>query len=74
MLFLIFAYLYAIAGVTLFRLLVSENVVSEICEKIETLRSIATLTHSNSPDPFDNISEGIFTLLRALTAEDWTDL
>lgn len=74
MLFLIFAYLYAVAGVTLFRLPISEDNTSFMAEKIENLRSIAPPTPSNSPDPFGNISEAIFTLFRALTAEDWTDL
>ncbi|MBD5241794.1 MAG: ion transporter [Barnesiella sp.] len=67
LLFLIFAYLYAVAGVTLFRLPVS-------AEKIEILTAVAPPTPTNSPDPFGNIGEGIFTLFRALTAEDWTDL
>lgn len=67
LLFLIFAYLYAVAGVTLFRLPVTGD-------KIEALQAIAPHTPANSPDPFGNISEGIFTLFRALTGEDWTDL
>lgn len=67
MLFLIFAYLYAVAGVTLFKLPVSS-------EAIEILSAMAPPTPTNSPDPFGSIGEGIFTLFRALTAEDWTDL
>lgn len=43
-------------------------------DKIEALQAIAPHTPANSPDPFGNISEGIFTLFRALTGEDWTDL
>lgn len=74
MLFLIFAYLYAVAGVTLFRLPEAKNSVSTISENIANLKAIAPPTPSNSPDPFENISEGIFTLFRALTGEDWTDL
>ncbi|MDE6332117.1 MAG: ion transporter, partial [Muribaculaceae bacterium] len=74
MLFLIFAYLYAVAGVTLFRLPVPEGNTPEAIAKIEALKTIAPPTPTNSPDPFGNISEGIFTLFRALTAEDWTDL
>lgn len=74
MLFLIFAYLYAVAGVTLFRLPIIEANATAMRENIETLRTIAPPTPSNSPDPFGDISEGIFTLFRALTAEDWTDL
>lgn len=29
---------------------------------------------TNSPDPYGSIGEGFFTLFRALTGEDWTDL
>ncbi|MDE6642937.1 MAG: ion transporter [Muribaculaceae bacterium] len=67
LLFLIFAYLYAVVGVTLFQLPTQGG-------NIESLSMVAPPTPSNSPDPFGNISEGIFTLFRVLTAEDWTDL
>lgn len=73
-LFLIFAYLYAVAGVTMFRMPTFDTVDYKEAAKIEYLSSIAPNTPSNSPDPFGNIGEGMFTLFRVLTAEDWTDL
>lgn len=73
LLFLIFAYLYAVAGVTLFRIPVSDTN-SAMMEKVEELMRVAPHSPANSPDPFGTISEGVFTLFRALTGEDWTDL
>lgn len=73
LLFLIFAYLYAVAGVTLFRIPVADTNPA-MMEKVEELMRVAPHSPSNSPDPFGTISEGVFTLFRALTGEDWTDL
>ncbi|MDE6450064.1 MAG: ion transporter [Muribaculaceae bacterium] len=74
-LFMIFAYLYAVAGVTLFRLPAPETgATADEMAKYEQLMSVAPHSPANSPDPFGSISEGIFTLFRALTGEDWTDL
>lgn len=73
-LFLIFAYLYAVAGVTMFKLPDSSNCSSNVLAQIEHLSNVAPHAPSNSPDPFGNIGEGMFTLFRILTAEDWTDL
>jgi voltage-gated sodium channel len=72
-LFLIFVYLYAIAGVAMFRL----PDVSELeGEKLETYNEFM----ENSPhvlanhDPFGNLGEAIFTLFRELTGDGWTEL
>lgn len=73
-LFLIFAYLYAVAGVTMFKLPSVDLTNFKEASKIEQLSHLAPNTPSNSPDPFVNIGEGMFTLFRVLTAEDWTDL
>lgn len=74
-LFMIFAYLYAVAGVTLFRLPAPETgATADEMARYEQLMSVAPHSPANSPDPFVSIGEGIFTLFRALTGEDWTDL
>lgn len=74
-LFMIFAYLYAVAGVTLFRLPAPETgATADEMARYEQLMSVAPHSPANSPDPFGSIGEGIFTLFRALTGEDWTDL
>lgn len=73
-LFLIFVYLYAIAGVSMFRLPDPTTLEGEQLAKYEKFMEVAPNAPSNSPDPFGDIGEAIFTLFRELTGEDWTDL
>ena len=73
-LFLIFVYLYAIAGVSMFRLPDPSTLEGEQLAKYEKLMEVAPNAPSNSPDPFGDLGEAIFTLFRELTGEDWTDL
>ena len=73
-LFLIFVYLYAIAGVSMFRLPDPTTLDGEQLAKYEKLMEVAPNAPSNSPDPFGDLGEAIFTLFRELTGEDWTDL
>ena len=73
-LFLIFVYLYAIAGVSMFRLPDPTTLEGEQLANYEKLMEVAPNAPSNSPDPFGNLGEAIFTLFRELTGEDWTDL
>lgn len=73
-LFFIFMYLFAVAGVSMFRLPDPAHLSGEKLEMYEKLMAEAPPSPSNSPDPFGNIGEAFFTLFRALTGEDWTDL
>lgn len=73
-LFLIFVYLYAIAGVSMFRLPDPATLEGEQLAKYEKLMEVAPNAPTNSPDPFGDLGEAIFTLFRELTGEDWTDL
>lgn len=73
-LFLIFVYLYAVAGVSMFRLPDPTHLSGEKLAQYEQLLEKAPHSPSNSPDPYGSISEAFFTLFRALTGEDWTDL
>ena len=73
-LFLIFVYLYAIAGVSMFRLPDPSTLEGEQLAQYEKFMEVAPNAPSNSPDPFGDIGEAIFTLFRELTGEDWTDL
>lgn len=73
-LFLIFMYLFAVAGVSMFRLPDPAHLSGEKLQMYEKLMSDAPHSPANSPDPFGSISEAFFTLFRALTGEDWTDL
>ncbi len=73
-LFLIFVYLYAIAGVSMFKLPDPSTLKGEQLQKYELYMEKAPNAPSNSPDPFGDLGEAIFTLFRELTGEDWTDL
>ena len=73
-LFLIFVYLYAIAGVSMFRLPDPSTLEGEQLANYEKLMEVAPNAPTNSPDPFGDLGEAIFTLFRELTGEDWTDL
>ena len=73
-LFLIFVYLYAIAGVSMFRLPDPSTLEGEQLANYEKLMEVAPNAPSNSPDPYGDLGEAIFTLFRELTGEDWTDL
>lgn len=73
-LFLIFVYLYAIAGVAMFRLPAPATLEGEKLAQYEKFMEVAPPAPTNSPDPFGNIAEAVFTLFRELTGEDWTDV
>lgn len=74
LLFFIFMYLFAVAGVSMFRLPDPDTLSPEKLQAYEQLMREAPHSPANSPDPFGNIGEAFFTLFRALTGEDWTDL
>lgn len=72
--FFIFMYLFAIIGITLFKLpdaattgTVKAKEMSEFLAQVPNAPSI-------SPDPYGSLGETMFTLFRILTGEDWTDL
>lgn len=73
-LFLIFMYLFAVAGVSMFRLPNPDTLSGQKLADYERLMHDAPHSPINSPDPYGNIGEAFFTLFRALTGEDWTDL
>ena len=73
-LFLIFVYLYAIAGVGMFKLPNPDTLTGPEKINYEKLTEVAPHSPSNSPDPFGTLGEAVFTLFRELTGEDWTDL
>ena len=73
-LFLIFIYLYAIAGVAMFRIPPVETMTAEEKVKYEELQQVAPNAPSNSKDPFGSLDEAAYTLFRELTGDDWTDI
>lgn len=73
-LFMIFMYLFAVAGVSMFRLPNPDTLTGEKLQAYEHLMEVAPHSPVNSPDPYGTLGEAFFTLFRALTGEDWTDL
>jgi len=72
--FFIFMYLFAIIGITLFKLpdvattdVFKAKALSEYLKQVPNAPDI-------SPDPYGSLGETMFTLFRILTGEDWTDL
>lgn len=72
--FLIFVYLFAIIGNAMFKLPDPATLQGEDLARYEQLMETAPHAPSNSPDPYGTLDESMFTLFRALTGEDWTDL
>jgi len=70
--FCIFVYLFAVIGVTLFKLPAPSS--PEIKIKLERLAELAPNAPVNSEDPYGTLGESFFTLFRLMTGEDWTDL
>lgn len=73
-LFIIFIYLFAIVGVSLFRMPTPDRMTAAEKVQYEKYLEVAPNSPSNSPDPFGTLHEAMFTLFRELTGEDWTDL
>ena len=73
-LFVIFVYLFAIIGVSVFKLPDPNTISGEEKIHYEQLMEVAPPAPTCSPDPYGSIHEAMFTLFRALTGEDWTDL
>jgi len=72
--FFIFMYLFAIMGVSMFRLPNYDTLSPEKQALYTQLMQEAPNSPEISPDPYGTLSESMFTLFRALTGEDWTDL
>jgi len=72
--FFIFLYLFSIMGVSMFRLPDPQNLNVADQTKLTELLTVAPNSPECSPDPYGTLAESMFTLFRALTGEDWTDL
>ena len=72
--FSIFLYLYAVIGVTLFKLPDYNSAQPSLQTKLDTYAELAPNAPVVSPDPYGSLDETMFTLFRILTGEDWTDL
>ena len=72
--FTIFIYLFALVGVSLFRLPDPATLDAEGRARYEKFVEMAPNAPANSPDPFGTLDEACFTLFREITGEDWTDI
>ncbi|MDR0659544.1 MAG: ion transporter [Prevotellaceae bacterium] len=72
--FFIFVYLFAIVGVSIFKLPDYNSLTPEKQAAYNMLMEETPPTPPCSPDPYGTLGESMFTLFRALTGEDWTDL
>jgi len=74
--YFIFLYLFAVAGVELFRLPVinEQTLQPKIQATMEQFVLLSPNTPVNSPDPYGTLHEAMFTLFRVMTGEDWTDI
>ena len=72
--FFIFVYLFSIIGVSLFKLPDYNSLSPEKQQAYDELMVVAPNAPACSPDPYGTLSESMFTLFRALSGENWTDL
>lgn len=74
LLFLIFFYLFALIGVSLFKMPDPNSLNEKLLQNYEMYIENTSDTHGEYIDPFGDIGEALFTLFRELTGEDWTDV
>lgn len=72
--FFIFLYLFAIIGVSMFKLPEYESLSPDMQVVYTQYIKDAPNSPEVSPDPYGTLSESMFTLFRVLTGEDWTDI
>ena len=74
MVMLIFMYVFAIAGIYMFRLPSPDTATPEQKVLMEELMQQAPHAPANADDPYGTLPEAMFTLLRCMSGDDWTDL
>lgn len=72
--FTIFMYLFALVGVSMFKLPQAESMDGAERQRYEQYVEVAPHAPGNSPDPFGTLHEAAFTLFRVMTGDDWTDV
>ncbi len=71
---IIFMYVFAIAGVYLFKLPTADIATPEQAQQLSILAEQAPHAPGNADDPYGTLTEAMFTLLRCMSGDDWTDL
>ncbi len=70
----IFLYVFAIVGIYLFRLPDMTNATPEMFEALARLRELAPWPTPMQEEPYANLSEAIFTLVRCMSGDAWSDV
>lgn len=70
----IFMYVFAIAGVYLFKLPTPDTATAEQMQQLQLLKKYGPPAPSNADDPYGSLTEAMFTLLRCISGDDWSDL
>lgn len=70
----IFLYLFAIIGVTLFKLPNPEHLQGDALARYELYIENAPHAPGNDADPYGSLDESMFTLFRVMTGDDWSDV
>ena len=72
--FLIFLYLFALLGHSLFKLPSLESLENaQLQQELKAYYEVSSSSSTGIPDPYNSLHESMFTLFRILTGEDWTD-
>ena len=72
--YLIFLYLFAIIGVSLFKLPERDAVPPAEYAQYEAYIQAAPHAPGNAADPYGSLDESMFTLFRVMTGDDWSDV
>ena len=71
---LIFMYVFAVAGTLFFKVPEAHDLEPTQAKVLSEYVQSAANMPLNSDDPYGNLNEAMFTLLRIMTGEDWTDI
>ncbi len=74
MFYFIFLYLFAIIGVSIFKLPEKEAVPPAEYAQYEAYIEAAPHAPGNAADPYGSLDESMFTLFRVMTGDDWSDV
>lgn len=74
MFYCIFLYLFAIIGVSLFKLPQADALQGEELARYELYIENAPHAPGNAADPYGSLDESMFTLFRVMTGDDWSDV
>ncbi len=70
----IFLYLFAIIGVSLFKLPQPDTLQGDDKARYELYIETAPHAPGNAADPYGSLDESMFTLFRVMTGDDWSDV